>query len=68
MAKSERVEAFEDLEVFRRAYWISLEVHRRSLEFPPIDQHAHFRYLQPASRRTFAGLRNAPLPRAVRRT
>ena len=25
-------------------------------------QHAHFRYLQPASRRTFAGLRNAPLP------
>ena len=40
MAKSERVEAFEDLEVFRRAYRISLEVHRRSLEFPPIDQHA----------------------------
>ena len=26
-------------------------------------QHAHFRYLQPASRQTFAGLRNAPLPR-----
>ena len=25
-------------------------------------QHAHFRYLQPASRPTFAGLRNAPLP------
>ena len=25
-------------------------------------QHAHFRYLQPASRRTFTGLRNAPLP------
>ncbi len=40
MAKSERVAAFEDLEVFRRAYRISLEVHRRSLEFPPIDQHA----------------------------
>jgi hypothetical protein len=29
-------------------------------------QHAHFRYLQPASRPTFAGLRNAPLP--VQRT
>ena len=32
----------------------------------PVDryscQHAHFRYLQPASRPTFAGLRNAPLP------
>ena len=26
-------------------------------------QHSHFRYLQPASRQTFAGLRNAPLPR-----
>ena len=26
-------------------------------------QHSHFRYLQPASRPTFTGLRNAPLPR-----
>ena len=25
-------------------------------------QHSHFRYLQPGSRPTFAGLRNAPLP------
>src|SRR5246127_4073142 len=29
-------------------------------------QHSRFRYLQPASRQTFAGLRNAPLP--LRRT
>jgi hypothetical protein len=28
-------------------------------------QHSHFRYLQPASRLTFNGLRNAPLPLAV---
>src|SRR3569833_4479855 len=27
-------------------------------------QHSHFRYLQPTSRLTFTGLRNAPLPRA----
>ena len=27
-------------------------------------QHSHFRYLQPVSRPTFTGLRNAPLPRA----
>jgi hypothetical protein len=27
-------------------------------------QHSHFRYLQHGSRHTFAGLRNAPLPRA----
>ncbi len=31
-------------------------------------QHSHFRYLQPRSRETFAGLRNAPLPRALART
>ena len=31
---------FEDLEVFRRAYRLSLEVHRASLEFPRIEQWA----------------------------
>ncbi len=30
----------EDLEVFRRAYRLSLEVHRVSLEFPRIEQWA----------------------------
>ena len=34
------MEAFEDLEVFRRAYRISLEVHSKSLEFPAIEQRA----------------------------
>ena len=29
-------------------------------------QHSHFRYLQHTSQYTFAGLRNAPLPRAIR--
>ena len=29
-------------------------------------QHSHFRYLQPGSHPTFTGLRNAPLPRALR--
>ena len=38
---SERVvERVEDLEVFRRAYRLSLEVHRASLEFPRIEQFA----------------------------
>ena len=32
--------AVEDLEVFRRAYRISLDVHRCSLNFPPIEQYA----------------------------
>ena len=38
--KTQRVESFEDLEVFQRAYRISLEVHRKSLEFPAIEQRA----------------------------
>ena len=29
----------EDLEVFRRAYALSLEVHRASLEWPRVEQH-----------------------------
>ncbi len=37
---SDRVERFEDLEVFQRAYRISLDVHRASLAFPQIDQRA----------------------------
>ena len=34
------VQRVEDLEVFRRAYRSSLEVHRASLEFPRIEQFA----------------------------
>ena len=36
----DRVKAFEDLEVFQRAYRLSLEVHRTSLSFPRIEQSA----------------------------
>src|SRR5437879_286868 len=35
--KSE-VSSFEDLEVFQRAYSISLDLHRASLQFPKIEQ------------------------------
>ena len=35
---TKRVESFEDLEVFRRAYRASLDVHRASLKFPAIEQ------------------------------
>ena len=31
---------FEDLEVFKRAYRVSLDIHRASLEFPSIEQYA----------------------------
>jgi four helix bundle protein len=34
------VVSFEDLEVFQRAYRLSLEIHRQSLTWPQIEQHA----------------------------
>ena len=37
---SEWARTFEDLDVFRRGYALSLEVHRASLEFPRIEQFA----------------------------
>ena len=40
MAGTGRAKSFEDLEVFKRAYRISLDVHRASLNFPAIEQHA----------------------------
>jgi four helix bundle protein len=33
------VSSFEDLEVFRRAYRISLDLHRASLQFPKVEQY-----------------------------
>ena len=32
--------SFEDLEVFKRAYRVSLDVHRASLDFPAVEQRA----------------------------
>jgi four helix bundle protein len=33
-----RVASFDDLDVYRRAYAVSLEIHRFSLQFPKIEQ------------------------------
>ena len=38
--KSGAVRAFEDLDVFKRAYRTSLEVHKATLQFPRIEQRA----------------------------
>ena len=38
--KSGAARSFEDLEVFKRAYRISLDVHKASLGFPQIEQRA----------------------------
>src|SRR5271169_3710946 len=37
--KQSAASTFEDLQVFQRAYRISLEVHRASLRFPAIEQY-----------------------------
>ena len=53
---SEWVERFEDLEVFRRAYRLSLEVHRVSLEFSRIEQFALADQVRRASKSICANL------------
>ena len=50
------VERFEDLAVFRRAYRLSLEVHRASLDFPRIEQFALADQLRRASKSICANL------------
>ncbi len=44
------IRSFEDLEVFQRAYRLSLEVHRESLDFPGIEQRALGDQLRRASK------------------
>ena len=52
----ERLQGFEDLDVFRRAYRVSLEVHRASLEFPRIEQFALADQIRRASKSICANL------------
>ena len=51
-----KVASFEDLEVFQRAYRVSLDVHRRSLSFPAIEQRALADQLRRASKSIAANL------------
>ena len=60
MTKPEnRVSSFEDLEVFQRAYRVSLELHRESLRFPKIEQYALADQLRRASKSICATLTNS---------
>lgn len=54
--KSKPIVAFEDLEVFKRAYRLSLEVHRISLTFPQIEQYGLADQLRRASKSICANL------------
>ena len=47
---------FQDLDVFRRAYRLSLEVHRASLEFPRIEQFALADQIRRASKSICANI------------
>ena len=58
----ERLRGFEDLEVFRRAYRVSLEVHRASLGFPSIEQRALADQIRRASKSICANLVEARVP------
>ena len=51
-----RLRGFEDLDVFRRAYRVSLEVHRASLGFPAIEQRALADQIRRASKAICANL------------
>ena len=53
---SEWVQGVEDLEVFQRAYRLSLEVHRESLDFPRIEQFALADQVRRASKSICANL------------
>ena len=39
MTVKSEISSFEDLEVFQRAYRVSLDLHRASLQFPKIEQY-----------------------------
>ena len=52
----ERIERVEDLEVFRRAYRLSLEIHKSSLELPRIEQFALADQLRRSSKSICANL------------
>ena len=52
----ETIHGFEDLEVFQRAYKLSLEIHRKSLEWPKVEQYALADQLRRASKSICANL------------
>ena len=56
MVRTKGIQSFEDLEVFKRAYRVSLELHRVSLSFPKIEQMALADQVRRASKSVCANL------------
>ena len=50
------VRRFEELEVFRRAYRVSLDIHRASLKFPRLEQYGLADQIRRASKSICANL------------
>ena len=48
--------SFEDLDVFQRAYAISLEIHRASLRFPSVEQYGLGQQIRNASKSICANI------------
>src|SRR5260221_4450512 len=55
-ARRKRVVSFEDLEVFQRAYRLSLEIHGASLMFPAAEQRALADQIRRASKSICANI------------
>jgi four helix bundle protein len=67
---ADRVSSFEDLEVFQRAYRVSLEIHEQSLRFPKIEQYALADQVRRASKSICANIaegfaKQRPHPRST---
>ena len=56
MADDDVVRAFEDLEVYQRAYRLALELHKASLQFPKIEQFALADQVRRASKSVCANI------------
>ena len=63
--KGEGPKGFEDLEVFQRAYRLSLEVHRASLDWPAVEQRALADQVRRASKSVCANLAEGFAKQAV---
>ncbi len=48
--------SFEDLEVFQRAYKISLDIHKASLSFPSVEQYGLGQQIRNASKSICANI------------
>lgn len=54
--RNQMIKSFEDLEVFQRAYKVSLEIHERTMAFPQREQHGLADQIRRASKSVCANI------------